>query len=93
MRILYFQRVSCFLFCSITGKHAQPRSRNSSEGNAGSDSEQLAGVLVPSKPEDRFRDVLVVPVPRRPLLPGGIMPVTIQNNKLIKELFDLRKQG
>jgi Lon-like ATP-dependent protease len=37
--------------------------------------------------------VLAIPLPRRPLLPGGIMPVTVQSNKLIKELFDLRKQG
>lgn len=37
--------------------------------------------------------VLAVPLPRRPLLPGGIMPVTVQSNELIKELVELRKQG
>eukprot|EP00887_Chlorella_sp_A99_P003851 scaffold11.g3851.t1 len=36
---------------------------------------------------------MVVPLPRRPLFPGGIMPVTVQNNKLIKELVELRRQG
>jgi hypothetical protein len=29
----------------------------------------------------------------KPLFPGGIMPVTVTNNKLIKELVELRRQG
>lgn len=37
--------------------------------------------------------VLVVPLPLKPLFPGGIMPVTVTNNKLIKELFEIRKSG
>lgn len=37
--------------------------------------------------------VLVVPLALKPLFPGGIMPVTVTNNKLIKELFEIRKSG
>lgn len=35
----------------------------------------------------------MVPLPLKPLFPGGIMPVTVTNNKLIKELFEIRKSG
>ncbi|GAB4814573.1 hypothetical protein N2152v2_001619 [Parachlorella kessleri] len=79
----------------IRGKNdAQPRQRSSNGAAGESEGEQaVPGLLVPNRPEDRFREVLAVPLPRRPLLPGGIMPVTVQSNKLIKELFDLRKQG
>ena len=41
----------------------------------------------------RLLQVLVVPLGMRPLFPGGIMPVTVQNNKLIKELVEIRRQG
>lgn len=37
--------------------------------------------------------VLAVPLAVRPLFPGGIMPVTVTNNQLIKELVELRRQG
>lgn len=37
--------------------------------------------------------VLAVPLAMKPLFPGGIMPVTVTNNKLIKELVELRRQG
>jgi hypothetical protein len=84
--------------CSITGKEVSPRS---SSGDAPSDtsssssasSSSGSNLLVPSTPESRYREVLAVPLPRRPLFPGGIMPVTIQNNKLIKELVELKRQG
>lgn len=36
---------------------------------------------------------LVVPLATRPLFPGGLMPVTVTNNALIKELFEMRKSG
>jgi len=35
--------------------------------------------------------VLAIPLPRRPLFPGNIMPVSIQNPKLVKELMELKK--
>lgn len=49
--------------------------------------------LVPNSPELRYREVLAVPLARRPLFPGGIMPVMVTNNLLIKELIDIRRQG
>jgi hypothetical protein len=48
---------------------------------------------VPNSHESRYREVFAVPLPRRPLFPGGIMPVTVHNNKLIKELVEIRRQG
>jgi len=34
-----------------------------------------------------------VALPRRPLFPGGLMPVTVSNEKLIQELIQLKKGG
>ena len=34
-----------------------------------------------------------MPLPRRPLFPGGFMPVTVSNEKLIQELIQLKKGG
>ena len=39
------------------------------------------------------REVLAVALPRRPLFPGGLMPVTVSNEKLIQELIQLKKGG
>ncbi|EIE24366.1 ATP-dependent protease La [Coccomyxa subellipsoidea C-169] len=35
--------------------------------------------------------VLAIPLPRRPLFPGNIMPVSVQNPKLVKELLELKR--
>ena len=37
--------------------------------------------------------VLAIPLPRRPLFPGNIMPVSVHNPKLVKELQELKKTG
>lgn len=37
--------------------------------------------------------VLAVVLPRRPLFPGGLMPVAVHNEKLIQELIQLKKGG
>lgn len=40
------------------------------------------------------RQVLAVPLPRRPLFPAGNrLPVTITDRKLIAELIDLQRGG
>lgn len=49
--------------------------------------------LVPSSPEQRYREVLSIPISKRPLFPGVIMPVMVRDNRVIKELIDVRKQG
>ncbi|RMZ56492.1 hypothetical protein APUTEX25_001339 [Auxenochlorella protothecoides] len=64
-----------------------------SESGQGSDGSDGASALVPASPEQRHREVMAVALSRRPLFPGGIMPVIVSNNKLIKELFQLRKQN
>ncbi|KAK9906845.1 hypothetical protein WJX75_009027 [Coccomyxa subellipsoidea] len=61
-----------------------------SEGK-GEKEDAAAGVLVPSSPELRHREVLAIPLPRRPLFPGNIMPVSVQNPKLVKELMELKR--
>lgn len=43
--------------------------------------------------EMRYREVLAVSLPRRPLFPGGLMPVSVQDKKLIDELTRLKKGG
>ena len=50
----------------------------------------LPPTLPPTHPPAQ---VLAVPLQRRPLFPGAIMPVTVQSNTLIKELVELRRQG
>ena len=45
-----------------------------------------ATALVPSRPEARYREVLAVPLARRPLFPGVLMPVTIDDPKLVAAL-------
>jgi hypothetical protein len=52
-----------------------------------------AGTIIPSSPEHRYREVLCVPISRRPLFPGVIMPVMVKDTRVIKELIDIRKQG
>lgn len=37
--------------------------------------------------------MLAVALPRRPLFPGGLMPVTVTSEKLIEELIQLKKGG
>lgn len=49
--------------------------------------------IVPSSPEQRYREVLSIPISKRPLFPGVIMPVMVKDNRVIKELIDVRKQG
>ena len=41
---------------------------------------------MPSRPEARYRDVLAVPLTRRPLFPGVLMPVTVDDPKLVAAL-------
>lgn len=48
---------------------------------------------MPSSPEHRYREVLAVPIARRPLFPGGLLPVMVTDNQLIKELVEIRRQG
>lgn len=48
---------------------------------------------MPNSPEHRYREVLAIPVSRRPLFPGGILPVMVTDNNIIKELVEIRRQG
>ena len=76
------------------GRAAPSASASASASAAGSgDAGASGGTLVPTSHEGRYREVLAVPLPRRPLYPGGLMPVNVSNNKLIKELVELRRQG
>lgn len=93
------QSLNYVLLCSITGSNVKDKvEEESTEGTrVGEHQEQTSQVvdsgLVPNSPEARFRDVLAIPVQRRPLFPGVIMPVLVKDNKVIKELIDIRKQG
>eukprot|EP00890_Picochlorum_soloecismus_P006709 jgi/Picsp_1/863/NSC_04351-R1_protein len=69
-----------------------PDDAKQSDGSSSQDEVGGHG-LVPNSPEARYREVLSIPVARRPLFPGVIMPVMVQDNRVIKELIDIRKQG
>lgn len=92
------------MFCSLQAGRRMGREGSgclTSPGSHSLDQIQRSAVTPPPKhtailqrpPPPPLPQVFAVPLPRRPLLPGGIMPVTVQNNKLIKELVDLRRQG
>ncbi|KAI8110459.1 hypothetical protein M9435_002133 [Picochlorum sp. BPE23] len=84
----------------LTGKDGE--AAKDEDGTAGVEHIDHSGViephngeadLVPSSPEQRYREVLSIPVTKRPLFPGVIMPVMVRDNRVIKELVDIRKQG
>lgn len=70
-----------------------PDSSSSSASSSASSPDSLSGHLMPNSPEQRYREVLAVPVSRRPLFPGGILPVMVTDNQIIKELVEIRRQG
>ncbi|CAL5228054.1 g11119 [Coccomyxa viridis] len=61
--------------------------------DASSSASSASGVLVPNTPEFRHREVLAVPLPRRPLFPGNIMPVSVQDPRLVRELLELKRSS
>ncbi len=60
-------------------------------GAAAADADE--GAVVPASTEARWREVLAVPLPRRPLFPGGIMPVTVRDERLVQALLEMRRAG
>mmetsp|Transcript_6754 Transcript_6754/g.19426 ORF Transcript_6754/g.19426 Transcript_6754/m.19426 type:complete len:811 (+) Transcript_6754:304-2736(+) len=66
------------------------RGRANGEGASGTSGESH---LVASSPESRFREVLAVALTRRPIFPGGLMPINITGEKLVAELMQLKKAG
>jgi Lon-like ATP-dependent protease len=77
------------------GGDASPAASDSSSSSSDSStaSSSTGGHLMPNSPEQRYREVLAVPVSRRPLFPGGILPVMVTDNQIIKELVEIRRQG
>ena len=51
------------------------------------------GIMVSASHPSSHPQVLAVPLPRRPLMPGIIMPVKVTDEKLIAELEDMRNRG
>ena len=64
-------------------------------GGDGSSSSSTAsgGIMVSASHPSSHPQVLAVPLPRRPLMPGIIMPVKVTDEKLIAELEDMRNRG
>jgi len=88
----------------LTGVSAEPDSKDESDSSVAQKREELSSSdsdsssssgsqLIPNNPEARYREVFAVPLARRPLFPGGIMPVMVSNNTLIKEIIETRRQG
>eukprot|EP00884_Botryococcus_braunii_P019992 jgi/Botrbrau1/6677/Bobra.0202s0021.2 len=51
------------------------------------------GALIPTSPEVRYREVLAVPVPRRPLFPGLAMPVHVTDEKIVQRIQEAKADG
>lgn len=49
--------------------------------------------LIPSHPEARYREVLAIPLARRPLFPGVLVPVTVDDPALVAKLLETRSEG
>ena len=62
-------------------------------GDAFDSSSSTGGIMVSAGHPSSHPQVLAVPLPRRPLMPGIIMPVKITDEKLIAELEDMRNRG
>ncbi|CAK0771468.1 hypothetical protein CVIRNUC_003863 [Coccomyxa viridis] len=76
---------------SISGLSSEESDSDGSD--ASSSATPASGVLVPNTPEFRHREVLAVPLPRRPLFPGNIMPVAVQDPRLVRELLELKRSS
>lgn len=63
------------------------------QGVESTKNDPAAGALVPSSPEQRHREVFAVALQRRPLFPGSLQPVLVQDPKLIDEILDLKRSG
>jgi len=61
--------------------------------NASNASTVTGGIMVGAGHPSSHPQVLAVPLPRRPLMPGIIMPVKVTDAKLIAELEDMRNRG
>ena len=61
--------------------------------SASSSSTTSGGIMVSAAHPSSHPQVLAVPLPRRPLMPGIIMPVKVTDEKLIAELEDMRNRG
>lgn len=91
-----FQHRFLHITRSLTGKEeadGTPINKDGKPSEDGAASSSSSDELVPSSPELRYREVLAVPLPRRPLFPGGIIPVTVHNPALVQELATLKRQG
>lgn len=73
--------------------HMRGGLQSTSAADSSTTAKSVENRLVSNSPESRFREVLAVALPRRPLFPGGLMPVSVQNDKLIQELIQLKKGG
>ena len=54
---------------------------------------ESARALVRSHPESRYREVLAVSLARRPLFPGVLSPVTVDDPALVARLLELKAGG
>ena len=69
------------------------RAFGSAAGEAGAGETAGGGILVTSGHPASHPQVLVVPLNRRPLMPGVIMPVRITDERLIAEVEEMKDRG
>ena len=78
---------------SGNGGNSSGKGGRSKSGRKDSSSNGSQEGMVVVKPEEKFRDVLVIELNRRPLMPGTAMPVVVNNPKLVEDLTELKKAG
>ena len=80
---------------SLTPLPPPHRSIRGSTGHAAPPSSHARPLtLVPAaSAPDRLRDVLAIPLTRRPLFPGVLLPVTVDDPALVSRLASLKREG
>jgi len=76
-----------------SGTSRRARAFGSAAGEAGAGETAGGGILVTSGHPASHPQVLVVPLNRRPLMPGVIMPVRITDERLIAEVEEMKDRG
>ena len=76
-----------------------PKSSNSNSSSSSNSGDVASGdassntALVSSGHESMHRKVIAIPLDRRPIMPGIIMPVRTFDMTLVAELEDMKKRG
>lgn len=72
--------------CSVRAK-----AKNGKKGGGRSGRVERGSDLIPTDIFANQREVFVVPLSRKPLFPGTLMPVQLRDRKLISEIQEMKR--